>query len=68
MIKIYCDRCKKEIEENNAYFSMKFENQNNKIVDLNNTLSTLLRFPVEREKHYCMECVEAIKKFAEGEI
>lgn len=68
MIKIYCDRCKNEIKENNAYFTMRFENQNNKIVDLNNALSALWRFPVEREKHYCMECVEAITKFAEGEI
>lgn len=68
MIKIYCDRCEKKIEENNAYFIMKFENQNNKIGDLNNTLSALLSFPVEREKHYCVECKEAIIKFAEGEI
>ena len=68
MIKIYCDRCEKKIEENNAYFIMKFENQNNKIGDLNNTLSALLSFPVEREKHYCVECKDAIIKFAEGEI
>ena len=33
MIKIYCDRCEKKIEENNAY-TMRFENQNNKIYDL----------------------------------
>lgn len=68
MIKIYCDRCEKKIEENNAYFTMRFENQNNKIGDLNNTLSALFGSPAEREKHYCVECKDAIIKFAEGEI
>jgi hypothetical protein len=68
MIKIYCDRCKKEIKENNAYFTMKFENQNNEINDLNNTLSALWQFSAERKKHYCAECKDAIIKFAEDEI
>ena len=68
MIKIYCDRCEKKIEENSVYFTMKFENQYNKIDTLNSAISAVLSFPVEREKHYCVECKDAIIKFAEGEI
>jgi ribosomal protein S26 len=68
MIKIYCDRCKKEIEESNACFTMKFENQNNKISDLNDAISPLLKFSAERKKHYCAECKDAIMKFADSEV
>lgn len=68
MIKIYCDRCEKKIEENNAYFTMRFENQNNKIGDLNNAITALLNLPVEIERHYCIECKDAIIKFAESEL
>ena len=67
MIKIYCDRCEKKIEENNAY-TMRFENQNNKIYDLNNTISPLWKFSAERKKHYCVECKDSIIKFAEGKV
>ena len=68
MINIYCDRCKKKIEENNAYFIMRFENQNNEIDELNNVISSLWKFSAERKKHYCVECKDSIIKFAEGEI
>lgn len=75
MIKIYCDRCEKELKEEYNLINI-YKESTNRVVTLSDCANALSNAVynmredalkiLNSKKMYCDECIEEIKKFIEG--
>ena len=71
MIKLFCDRCGKQIIENNIYRVNFYSEPSNKLTgsprtqyDVFGDISNALKTEIPEKRMYCKECSEDIEKYA----
>lgn len=71
MIKLFCDRCGKQIIENNIYRVNFYSESSNKLIgsprtpyDVFGDISNALKTEIPEQRMYCKECSEDIEKYA----